>query len=41
MIPKCLAYEFFHDVLQLRNATAANPPLPNEHMTFLVNKIDM
>jgi hypothetical protein len=31
--------EFFHDVLQ-RNVTAANPP-PNEHMTFLVEKIDM
>ena len=33
------AIEFFHDVL-LRNVTAAPPP-PNEHMTFLVNKIDM
>ena len=32
--------EFFHDVLQ-RNVTAANPPPPNEHMTFLVHKIDM
>jgi hypothetical protein len=32
--------EFFHDVLQ-RNVTAANPPAPNEHMTFLVDKIDM
>ena len=32
--------EFFHDVLQ-RNVTAANPPPLNEHMTFLVHKIDM
>jgi hypothetical protein len=32
-------HEFFHDVLQ-RNVTAANPP-PNEHTTFLVEKIDM
>jgi hypothetical protein len=31
--------EFFHDVLQI-NVTAANPPPPNEHMTFLVDKID-
>jgi hypothetical protein len=36
--------EFFHDILQ-RNVTAANPPpttnTPNEHITFLVDKIDI